>query len=387
MKGQSTRGIHGRRDKSFRSVVHPIYPSSTFAVDKSDDYAPYVRGENPEDFFIYSRYHNPTLRNAAEKLAALEGAEMGVLFASGMAAITAAILAVVQAGDKVAASGRLYGMTYRFLRDVAPRFGIETVFLREDDLYRVHETVPDARLVYFETPINPTSDCVDIACVVESAQKINAATIVDNTFASPINQNPLALGVDVVVHSATKYIAGHSDLMAGAALGSGDAIGRVFDNLKVFGGCLNAHDAYLLDRSLKTLKVRMDAHNNNALQLAQWFEAESNVPRVYYPGLPSSASHTIAKKQMRGFGGMLCIELADLEAAKTFCDSLQLALNATSLGGVDTLVSIPVLTSHVGLSADELKAAKVAEGMVRISVGLEDVDDLMADFQQALGQI
>jgi cystathionine beta-lyase/cystathionine gamma-synthase len=383
--GKSTRAIHGRRDTSYRGGVYPIYQTTTFAVERSEDYDRYIRGE--EDFYIYSRYHNPTVRNVEEKLAKLENGEDALMFSSGMAAITSAILAFVQSGDLVAASRRLYGVTYRFLRDVAPKYGIRAVFLDDDDLYRVDQVAPNAKLVYFETPINPTSAVVSIPQVVAAAQQIGAISMMDNTFASPINQNPLDFGVDVVVHSATKYIGGHSDVMAGAVITSKALMKGVRDNLKMFGGCINPLDAYLLDRSLKTLKVRVEGQNANALKLAEFFCAERKVRRVYYPGLPSSPAYAIARQQMHGFGGMLCVELDSLDAAKSLCDSLQVALNATSLGGVETLVSIPVLSSHINMSDDELRAAGVAPGMVRISVGLEDADDLIADFQAALAAI
>ena len=208
---------------------------------------------------------------------------------------------------------------------------------------------------------------------MKAARKAGAITIMDNTFASPINQNPIDLGVDIVVHSATKYIGGHSDIMAGAAAASTKLARVIRETMKAFGGCINPIDAYMLDRSLKTLKVRVEQQNRIAQRLAEFFMRQRKVLQVFYPGLPSSKSYKVAKRQMTGFGGMLCIELADLESAKKFCDSLEIALNATSLGGVETLVSIPVLTSHIKMSSEELKAAKVTEGMVRISVGIEDI--------------
>ena len=341
-----------------------------------------MRGE--EDFYIYSRIHNPTVRNVEEKLAALENAEDGALFSSGMAAITSAILSVVKAGNTIAASQYLFGTTHRFLDRVLPRFGIQTVFLDDDDLYQLHRHVPDAKLVYFETPINPTCKCVSIERVVAAARETGAAIIMDNTFASPVNQNPIDFGVDVVVHSATKYIGGHGDIVAGAALGSKARMKAVRDQRTMFGGCLNAQDAFLLDRSLKTLDMRVRQQNANALALAEFFAQERRLARVYYPGLPDSPDHTIAKAQMRGFGGMLCIELDSLDAAKAFCDSLQVAVNATSLGSVETLASIPVLTSHAFMTDDELHAAGVTPGMVRISAGVEDIGDLIEDFKAAL---
>lgn len=384
-KGKATQAIHGRRDKSFRSTNFPIYQTTNFAVDKSDDYKRYIADE--EEFYIYSRYRNPTVKNVTEKLAKLENGESALVFSSGMAAITSTILSFVKQGDSIAASSQLYGMTYRFLRDTAPRFGIKIKFLSEKELYNVDSVCPDAKVVYFETPINPTSRCISIKNVAESAKKINAITMVDNTFASPINQNPIDFGVDVVLHSATKYIGGHSDVMGGAVISSKKNIDQIHNALKTFGGCLNPIDANMLDRSLKTLKVRVQRHNENAARLAEFFQSHSKVKKVFYPGLPNSDDYRIASKQMSGFGGMLCIELANLTAAKTFCDNLTVALNATSLGSVETLVSIPVLTSHIKMDDKELEDSGVAPGMVRISTGLEDIEDLIADFDIALSAL
>jgi len=268
-----------------------------------------------------------------------------------------------------------------------PRLGIEVRFLEEEALYDLPRTCPDAKIVYFETPINPTTDCVDIRRVVESARSIGAAVFMDNTFASPINQNPAELGVDVVLHSATKYLGGHSDVVAGVAASTAERCKTIAEMRRFLGGSLNPVDAFLLDRSLKTLEVRVRQHNESAQKLAEFFAAEKKVKRVLYPGLPGSESHEIARRQMRGFGGMLCIELKDLDAAKRFCDSVTVALNATSLGGVETLVTIPVLTSHAGMTPEELQTARVTPGMVRISTGLENTDDLIRDFSAALQKV
>ncbi len=385
-KSKSTLSIHGRKDKTYLPANYPIYQSTTFAVAKSDDYDRFLSGDE-EEFYMYSRYSNPTVRNVEEKLAALENAEDAILFSSGMAAVTTAILSFVKKGDTIIAPQRLYGMTYRFLRDIAPKFGIDVHFVDEKQLYEVNNLYPGTKVVYFETPINPTTDCVSISKTVNAARKIHALTIMDNTFASPINQNPMDFGVDVIVHSATKYIGGHSDIMAGAAASSKSIVKNIRETMKAFGGCINPIDAYLLDRSLKTLKVRVEQQNKSAQRIAEFFLRQKKVNKVFYPGLPSSHNYRIAKRQMNGFGGMLCIELADLKSAKKFCDNLEIAINATSLGGVETLVSIPVLTSHIKMSPEELKAARVTEGMVRISAGVEDADDLILDFKNALAKI
>lgn len=383
---KSTQVIHGRKDKTYLGANYPIYQSTTFAVSKSDEYDKYINGSD-EEFFMYSRYSNPTVRNVEEKIAVLENAEDAILFSSGMAAITTALLSFVGKDDTIVAQRRLYGMAYRFLRDIAPKFGINVRFVDENQLYTFNNEFSNVKVVYFETPINPTTDCISISKTVKAARKTGAITIMDNSFASPINQNPIDLGVDIVVHSATKYIGGHSDVMAGASVASKELTRVIRETMKAFGGCINPIDAFMLDRSLKTLKVRVEQQNRIAQRLAEFFMRQKKVTQVFYPGLPSSKSYKVAKRQMTGFGGMLCIELANLEAAKRFCDSLEIALNATSLGGVETLVSIPVLTSHIKMTPEELKAAKVTEGMVRISVGIEDVDDLILDFKNALAKI
>ncbi|MBZ0295864.1 MAG: aminotransferase class I/II-fold pyridoxal phosphate-dependent enzyme [Anaerolineae bacterium] len=382
--GKATQAIHGRRDKSYRSANYPIYNSATFAVSKSSDYD---HLDSDKDTHIYTRYSNPTIRNVEEKLAKLESTDGGVLFASGMAAITTTILTFAQNGDAIAVSSRLYGVAQRFLRDMAPQLGIDVHFLDADELYDLKEYAPTAKLVYFETPNNPTCACLSISEVVRAAQEIGALTVIDNTFATPINQNPAALGVDVIIHSATKYIGGHSDLMAGAALSDARHTAQIHEMMALWGGCSNPAEAALIDRSLKTLKVRVEAHNQTAQTLADFFSAEPKVRRVHYPGLSSSSDHAVASAQMSGYGGMLAIELESLSEAKTFCDKLQVALNATSLGSVETLVSLPVLTSHRSLSEEERERAGVTPGTIRISTGLEEVDDLIADFKQALAAI
>lgn len=381
MPGKSTHAIHGsRRDKAYRSVNFPIYNSVSFAVDKSDDYQHFI--DQDEETFIYARNGNPTIRAVEEKLAVLEQGSDAVLLASGMAAITTTILSLVKSGDAAACSRRVYGTAYRFFRDVLPQYGVDVHLLDDDELLNLHEFAPTVKLVYFETPINPTAECVEIASIVAAAKQVGATTVIDNTFASPINQNPLVHGVNLVVHSATKYLGGHSDIMAGVVVGNDSQIQAVRRNMVMLGGCSNAGDAAQLDRSLKTLRVRVEAQNRSALSIAQFFQGEGKT--VYYPGLPESESYAIAQAQMSGFGGMLSVDLGSFEAAKRFCDRLQVALNASSLGSVETLVSIPVLTSHLRLGEDELKAAHVTPGMVRISAGLEEVEDLIADFKQAL---
>ncbi|HEX2619104.1 MAG TPA: aminotransferase class I/II-fold pyridoxal phosphate-dependent enzyme [Phototrophicaceae bacterium] len=386
-KGPSTTGIHGMHDDDHHDanahpVTYPIYQTAAFYVESNEAYARI--NQYGGDEYFYTRYDNPTLRNVSQKLAQLEHAEECLLFASGMTAITTTLMALLRSGDTIAASQSLYGGTQVFLRDVAPRYGINVVLLSNEQLYEVDQYAPQAKIVYFETPVNPRTDCVSIRRVVTAAKRIGALVVKDNTFASPINQNPLDFGVDLVLHSVTKYIGGHSDVTAGAVMGSRALIEPIFSARKVFGGIPSPHDAFLLDRSLKTLELRMQQHNASALKLAEFFEAESKVKQVLYPGLPSSPDYAVACEQMRGFSGVLCLTLASLDAAKAFCDNLKLVMNVAHLAGPETMVCIPVLTSHSMLNEEELRQAKIAPGMVRVSVGLENTEDLIVDFEQAL---
>lgn len=385
MPGPSTSSIHGQRDSAYRSVIYPIYPSAAFAVENNEAYA--RLNDYGNDEYFYTRYDNPTLRQVSEKLARLEGAQEGLLFASGMTAITTSLLALLQSGDTIASARNIYGGTYKFLRDYAPRYGIHVIFLDTEQLYMVDKYAPTAKVVYFETPINPRADCVAIRPVVAAARRIGATIILDNTFATPINQQPIAMGVDLVIHSTTKFLGGHNDITGGAVLGARSIIETLFEARKIFGGIPSPYEAYLLDRSLKTLEIRMARHNDNALLLAQFFEAEAKVKRVFYPGLASSPDYAIAREQMSGFGGMLCIELADMDSAVRFVNALKLAQNVGHLGGAETMVAMPRFTSHAALNDDELQAAGLSPAMVRISVGLENVDDLLDDFRSALAAV
>ncbi len=385
MPGPTTLAIHGQRDTQYRSVIYPIYPSAAFAVADNEAYA--RLNDYGGDEYFYTRYDNPTLRQAAQKLARLEGAEEGLLFASGMTAITTTLLALLQNGDTLVAPRGVYGGTYKFLRDYAPRYGINAVMLPFEQFYELDKHAPKAKIVYLETPVNPHVACIAIRPIVEAARRIGALIILDNTFATPINQQPIAMGVDIVIHSTTKFLSGHNDITGGAVVGGRALIETLFEARKIFGGIPSPHDAYLLDRSLKTLELRMARHNDNALLLAQFFEAEPRVKRVFYPGLPSSPDYDIARQQMNGFGGMLCIAFADLDSAVRFVNALKLVQNVGHLGGAETMVAMPRFTSHAALSDDELRDAGLSSAMVRISVGLENVDDLLDDFRQALASV
>jgi cystathionine beta-lyase/cystathionine gamma-synthase len=386
--GTSTLAIHGDlKDKQFRSVVYPIYQTSTFAVEKTDDYQKFI--DEVDDFYIYSRYGNPTVKEVEKRLALIENADDSILFSSGMAAITTTILSHVQSGDEIISLSSIYGVTYRFFRDYLPKFGVKVKFFQIEKVDEIEKLIsPKTKLIYFETPVNPTTRIVDIEKIVKFAKREDLTTIIDNTFATPINQNPLDFGVDIVIHSATKYLSGHSDLILGCVMSSRERIERIRKFKNVFGGNPDPHQAFLLGRSLKTLELRVKRQNENALKLAEFLSSHRKIRKVLYPGLKNHPEHELAKKQMSGFGGMLSFEIdGDLGRTKKFCDSLKVALNATSLGSVETLVSIPVLTSHVGMKKDELERAGISESMVRVSVGIENIEDIVWDFEQALNQI
>ncbi len=383
---QATLGIHGRIEEKFLPATYPIFQTSTFGFHKSEEMPAAFRGEIP-DAHIYTRLTNPTVRNVEERLAPLEHAEAALLFASGMSAITAVLMGYLQQGDLLVSSRPVYGGTHHLIADMLGRWGVRTRFLDEDELYDLETHAPDASVVYIETPANPTCMVLSLPQIVEAARKVGATTVVDNTFASPINQNPLDLGVDIVVHSATKYLGGHSDVIAGAVMTSAELMEPIAENRLIFGGSSSPLEAFLLDRSLKTLHMRVQQHNENAQKVAEFFADAMKIKQVYYPGLPGTADHEKARKQMRGFGGMVALEMESAEAAITFVDSLRLGFNAVSLGGVETLVTIPALSTHSKVAPEDLAIARVTPATVRISVGVEHIDDLIADFKQALMRV
>jgi cystathionine beta-lyase/cystathionine gamma-synthase len=392
----STRAIHGNKLYAYKGPVStPIYQTSTYRFETSEEAIRYAKGD--PTVYVYTRYHNPTVHDVEEKLALMEGGETAALFSSGMAAVTTAILAVTKPGDEIISTPALYGGTYRWFRDELPKNGITVKYVHPDNLDQIEKLASSkTTVVYFETPTNPTLDLVDIAEVVKRTRNAERKTgrkiliMIDNTFASILNQDPFKYGVDVILESATKYLGGHSDIIAGAVIGTSEFMKQVRGLAKYHGGCADPFAAYLLTRSLKTFELRVRRQNENALALARALEQHKKVKRVLYPGLPSFPKHQLAKKQMSGFGGMVTIEVkpsrgrSPVEAAARVCDNLKIAVNAMSLGGVETLVSIPVYSSHVFMSDTELKHHGVTAGMIRISVGVEGIDDLISDFEQAL---
>lgn len=361
----------------------PISRTSNFTFRNTEEMKLWAEGKSKA--YIYTRYGNPTLSVVESKLAALEGGEAAVVTASGMAAISSALLSHLGTGDEVIASTQLYGGTYRLMRDTLPRLGIRVRHV-ECDLAGIERMVtPLTRVLYVESPTNPTLRLVDLEKAAGFARQHGLVSMVDNTFATPLLQKPLGLGFDLVLHSATKYLAGHSDVIAGAAVGSLERIKEVRQAVIYLGGSMDPEAGFLLDRGIKSLGVRMPRHCENAMEVARFLEKHPKVARVHYPGLKSHPDHALARRQMRGFGGMMAFDLkGGLGAARRFCDRVRLFLLAASLGGVESLVILPVYTSHYNMSAEELKAAGVTPGTVRVSVGLEDAEDLIADLRQAL---
>src|SRR6201987_673193 len=384
--GDATIAIH-RGDERFHvgvPVGTTVARTANFTFESTEEMKRWAEGKSSA--YIYTRYGNPTLTVAEAKLAALEGAEAAIVTASGMAAISSALLAVLKAGDEVISTRQTYGGTYRLMRDNFPRFGIVVRHV-ETDLAGIQQLVhPRPKALYIETPTNPTLRLVDLQKAVAFAKEWRLISLIDNTFASPVLQKPIQLGFNIVLHSATKYLSGHSDLIAGAAAGSRAIISEVRHNIINLGGSLDPEAAYLLIRGMKTLGVRMERQCENAMIVAKYLAKHPKVAKVHYPGLASHPDHKLAKRQMKGFGAMLAFDLkGGLPAARRFCDRVRVFLLAASLGGVESLVVLPIYTSHYNMSEAELRAAGVGAGTVRVSVGLEDSVDLLEDLRQALG--
>jgi methionine-gamma-lyase len=381
----ATIAIHGGEEKFHISapVGTSIARTANFTFASTETMKRWAEGKNPA--YIYTRYGNPTLAVAEQKIAALEGAEAAVVTASGMAAISSALLSVLQTGDELIATRALYGGSYRLLRDIFPRMGIVVRHV-ETDLAGIERLVnPRTKALYIETPTNPTLRLVDLQKAVSFAKEWELLSLIDNTFASPVLQKPIAMGFDLVMHSATKYLAGHSDVIAGVAVGSRHRIEKIRDMIIYLGGSMDPEAAFLLIRGMKTLELRVRRQCATALQVARFLEKHPKVTRVHYPGLPSHPDHKLAKRQMQAFGAMMAFDLKDgLRAARRFCDRTRVFLLAASLGGAESLVVLPIYSSHYRMSLAELRAAGLEPGTVRVSVGLEDPDDLIEDLRQAL---
>jgi methionine-gamma-lyase len=384
--GPQTQAVHaGEPNKHGVGVgVGPdICRTSTFTFSSTEEMKRWAEGKSKA--YIYTRYGNPTLSIAEGKIAALEGAEAAVVAASGMAAISNALLSALRQGEEVISTAQTYGGTYRLMRDEFPNWGIG-VKRAETSLEGIESLVTKrTKVLYVETPTNPTLRLVDLHKAIAFAKKHKLISIIDNTFATPLLQKPIEFGFDMVVHSATKYLGGHSDVIAGAAAGSKKWMDRIRHLIIDLGGSMDPEAAFLLIRGLKTLGLRVERGCSNALAVAQFLERHPKVAKVHYPGLKSHPDHALAKRQMKGFGSMLAFDLkGGLPAARRFSDRVRLFLLAASLGGPESLVVLPIYSSHYNMSAEELASVSVTPGTVRVSVGLEDASDLIADLKQAL---
>ena len=383
--GDATLAIHAGEEKVRlgAAVGTEIARTANFTFASTAEMKRWAEGKSGA--YIYTRYGNPTLTIAEKKVAALEGAEDAVVAASGSAAIASALLALLQSGDEVIATRQLYGGSYKLLRDIFPQLGIR-VRLVDADLAGIETLAgPRTKVLYVETPTNPALRIVDLRKAAAFAEEWGLVALVDNTFASPVLQKPLEAGFHIVLHSASKYLAGHSDVIAGVAAGSKTLIQKVRANVIQMGGSMDPEAAYLMIRGMKTLEVRMQRQCKSAMAVAKFLAKHPKVAAVHYPGLASHPDHHLAKRQMRDFGAMMSFDMkGGLAAARRFCDRVRVFLLAASLGGVESLVILPIYTSHYKLSLDELKGAGVVPGTVRVSVGLEDPEDLIEDLRQAL---
>ena len=385
-RGPATELIHAGEVDRTQAVplVTPIYETTTFVFDNADEVVAYNEGRSQKH--LYSRYTNPTVIAAEQKIAALDRAETALVFSSGQGATTTILMAHVKAGDEIVCSAAIYGGTLHLLEDVLAKFGVTPRFVSLEQLASPEALFsPKTRVVWFESPINPTLRCVDVKRIADACRARGVLSVIDNTFASPINQQPLALGVDLAMQSVTKYLNGHSDVTGGCVSGPKGLVAPIEKARRQLGTVMDPYPAYALGRGLKTLPIRVAQHNANALAVAEFLQQDRRVSQVYHPGLASHPDHEIARRQMLGYGGMVCFDLGGSyeRAARTF-DRLALIKRAASLGGVESIISLPVLTSQWGHTDAQLREAGVTKGMLRLSVGLEDAADIVADLDQAI---
>lgn len=387
-RADATACIHAGEDRHGQtaSLTTPIAQTSVFVLPGLEELRRYAEGDR--DFYLYSRYGNPTITAAEEKVAALEGAEAAVATSSGMAAELIAALVTCQAGDEIVSMLDIYGGTLKLFEQVLPRCGIKTRFIACPDIANTERYFSrKTRLLFLESPTNPTLRCVDLAALIALARRHKVCCVVDNTFATPILQKPLALGADMVLHSATKFLGGHSDLTAGMLAGSRKWMDAARQMMILTGGCLDPGCAYLLLRGLKTLHIRVQRACENAAAIAEALSGHPKVARVYYPGLANESSQQLARRQMKDFGMMVSFDIRGGErAAGRFIEALKLWYLAASLGGVESTVSYPALSSHIGLGRKRLELLGVSASTIRLSVGIEDAADLVDDLEQALGR-
>lgn len=377
--------LHGDHDNQDSAIAPPMHLSATFRADDAAQFA--EMAARPRHPRYYTRYGNPTTERVASLIAGLEGAPAALMTASGMGAMSAAILSLVSAGDHVVAQTNHYMGTTRLLGDLLPRFGVRATLVDQTDIGAFERAIePGTRLIVVETPVNPTLALTDLAAVATLARARGIRTLADNTFASPLNQRPRDLGIDVVVHSATKYLGGHHDLTAGVVVGESDLIERVWNDAIVLGAVLSPHDAWLLLRGLRTLAVRVARINASALALARELETMPGIEAVHYPGLPSHPQHALAQRQMSGYGGVMAVRVAGgYRGAERVMQRLRLFAQAVSLGGVESLAVHAAAMWAGSLDDASMRAAGIAPDLIRLSVGLEAVADLIDDWRQAVG--
>ncbi len=382
-----TLSVHAGEDReaNFGALSVPIYPASVFAFTDADEGVAIHNDEKPG--YFYGRLGNPTQSALEAAMAELEGGGGALALASGMAAISAATFTLLDSGGHIVAPRSMYSTTTNFFNHIGEKFGIKTSYIDAARPEAYEEAItPQTKMLWIESPSNPLVKITDIAEVAAIGKSRGVSTVVDNTFATPFNQRPLALGADLVIHSATKYLGGHSDLTAGVVVGCSELVEKVRHGAaKFYGGNIAPQVAWLVLRGIKTLALRMERHNANGVALAEALSEHPRVKHVYYPGLTSHENHDVARRQMRGFGGMLGVDVGTAEAAKSFVNRLKVCTFATSLGGVETLVQPVALMTHATLSAEERVKAGVSDGLLRISVGIEDLDDIRQDIYDALG--
>jgi cystathionine beta-lyase/cystathionine gamma-synthase len=383
----TTTCIHGTKKQQPGPAVEPIYQTSTFVFENQQEMLASVQGKSTKD--VYTRWSNPTTRSVEEKISALECTEKSFAFASGMGAISAVVMGLLKRGDTMITSDSIYGGTLHLFEDILPQQGINVDFVDlEEFVDAVEDAKGKAKMCYFETPTNPSLRIIDIKKVATAAESAGAISVIDNTFATPINQRPHEMGIDVIIHSATKYLGGHSDIIAGTASADAPYIDDIIKTAKLLGATIDPFASFLLDRGLKTLGVRVEKHNKNARFLATELSKDRRISKIHYPGLQSHPNHKIAVAQMNGYGGMLTLDInGTLKQTEDFVDSLDLFLNAVSLGGVESLASIPALTTHYGIDESILQEMFICESTVRLSVGIENPFDLLSDIKSALDRV
>ncbi|SLM28338.1 Cystathionine gamma-lyase [Desulfamplus magnetovallimortis] len=366
-----------------KPVIYPVNMTATYKFESSDDLIDVVQNRTG---YIYSRWDNPSIMEVEKEMAALEGYDHAAAFSSGMAAITTSVFSHMKSGDRILSTREVYGGTYELFTKVLPNMGIEVVMVNCWDIEKLTSEIEKGiDVLYLESPTNPLLRVMDVAPLVKLAHAKGATVMLDSTFASPVNQHPVDLGVDVTIHSATKFIGGHHDITGGFTCSNEKSFWKIWDYRKILGGVMDPMTGFLAQRGLKTLDIRMERQNNNAMEIALFLEAHPSINSVHYPGLESHPDHEVAKRTLKGYGGMMSFEVnSDFNGTKSVMDRLKVIKLATSLGGVTSLANQPITNTHASLSPEDRKKAGVAENLVRLSVGIEPVATLIDDLAQAL---